>query len=859
MMFLSRHFAQIRLMLRLVHREIPHSLGQFGILIACIALGVGAIVAVSSLSRALDSGLAREGRVILGADAAFTLVQREASSAELEVLRRHGTLSQITLSRAMARNASGESTLVEIKAIDGAYPVAGRFALEGDDPAVAGRAASRLAADASGRHGIAIDPLLAARFAIQPGDPLRLGEAEFRVVGLIANEPDKLAGGLGFGPRVITSEAGLAATGLVQPGSLTRFVYRLDLGPNATPERVESVLSAIWAALPEAGWQVASRMRASPQLQRQVARFTEFLTLVGLTALLVGGVGVANAARAFAERQVMRIATLKSLGATKSFVFWSAFVQVMAFALIGILAGLVIGVMLLWLAIRLLGDMLPFPLVAGVYPGELLGGIAYGLAAAAAFAILPLARGKAVPASTLFRDALGETRFRPDATDLVLLAIALTAFVGLVVGLSNDPRIARLYLTAAALAILALRLVSILVMRIARVLPHPRRPVLRLALANIHRPGSLTPSVILSLGLGLTLLVTLTLIDLNLARNFRAAMPGIAPTFFFVDIPARDMPRFAEFLGREAPGATIEQVPQLRGRIIAINETPANQIKAADRVSWVLDGDRGITYSARLPEGSALAAGEWWPEDYRGMPLVSFARDVAEGLDLKIGDRIAVNVLGRRIEARIANFREVRWQRLGINFVMVFSPNAFAGAPHTFLATLALGGKASVEQEGAIAKSVGNVFPAISSVRVREALEAIDKIVSQLAYAIRASSAVALLASLLVLAGALAATARARQQEAVILKTLGATRSTLIRAMLVEYVMLGTIAVVFGLICGAIGAWFVVTKIMNLDFVIPWATIVSMTFSAILITIILGMAGTWHLLGQKPAPYLRHA
>jgi putative ABC transport system permease protein len=851
--------APLRLILRLVVREIPHSFRHFGILVACIALGVGAIVAVATLARALDEGLGREGRTILGADLAFTLVQREASEAERAALVRQGRLSTLALSRAMARSDKGESALIEIKAVDSAYPVAGRLGLSGRDGAETRPLETLLREDAQGLPGLVADPLLTGRLGIGIGDRVRVGEQDFRVAAHLANEPDKLSGGLGFGPRVIMTRTGLDRTGLIQPGSLTRFVYRLDLGPRSDEAGLNAAMNAIAKDVPDAGWQVTTRLRAAPQLQKQVDRFTQFLTLVGLTALLIGGVGVANAVRAFAERQVMRIATLKSLGASRSFVFFSSLAQVMAFALIGTLIGLGVGTALPYAAILGFSHLLPFPLAPGIHPRELALGLGYGMVAALTFSILPLARGKAVAASALFRDAFGVTRFRPSPGDLALLALALCAFVALALVFASDRLIAMVYLGAAAFTILVLRGIAWLFMRIARSLPRPRSPVLRLALANLHRPGSLTPSVMLSLGLGLTLLVALTLIDINLGRQFRSALPGVAPTFFFVDIPARDMPRFDAFLKTASPGTTVEEVPQLRGRITSIKGIPANRIEAAERIAWVLEGDRGITYAAKPPEGSSVVKGAWWPENYRGTPLISFAKDVAEGLGLDVGDEITVNVLGRPITAKVANLREVRWQRLGINFVMVFSPNTFAGAPYTYLATLALGRDAKPEEEVAIARKVAAEFPAISAVRVREALKAIDDIVSQLALAIRASSALALVASLLVLAGALAATARTRQQESVILKTLGATRTTLLKAMLVEYAALGGIAVVFGLICGTIGAGAVVVRIMNLDFMVPWPAIVSMTVAAFLITIILGLIGTWHLLGQKPAPYLRHA
>jgi putative ABC transport system permease protein len=860
----TRPASPIRLILRLVAREIPHSLGHFGILIACIALGVGAIVAVISLSRALNEGLGREGRVILGADAAFTLVQREANPQEIAALEKAGRISRLTRSRGMARaegkpGASSDSMLVEIKAVDEAYPIAGKLALTGANGPDTRPLAEVFANDAAGEPGVAVDPVLTGRLGLGVGDRIRIGEQTFRISALIQSEPDKLAGGLGFGPRVMMSRAALEKTGLVQPGSLTRFTYRLDLGPTATEADLAAAMALIARESPESGWQTETRLRASPQLRRQVDRFTQFLTLVGLTALLIGGVGVANAARAFAEKQVMRIATLKSLGATRNFVFLSSLAQVMSFALIGTLIGLVIGAGLPNLAIVTFGHLLPYPLQPGVYFSELGLGLAYGLVAALTFSILPLARGKAVAASTLFRDAFGASRFRPTLGDLALLALSLGAFVWLALAFASEKRIAMIYLGAALGAIVMLRLVAILVMALARRLPRPRNPILRLALANLHRPGSLTPSVILSLGLGLTLLVALTLIDLNLGRQFRAALPGVAPSFFFIDIPSRDMARFDAFLKEASPGAKVEEVPQLRGRIVEVDGVAAAKADAAERVSWVLEGDRGITFAADIPEGSAIAAGEWWPKDYRGPPLVSFARDVAEGLGLGVGDKITVNVLGRRITATVANLREVRWQRLGINFVMVFSPNTFAGAPHSYLATLALPANAGQTEEIALARKVAQAFPAVSAVRVRDALAAVETIVSQLAAAIRGSSAIALIASVLVLAGALAATARTRQHESVILKTLGATRKTLIQAMLVEYAALGGIAVVFGLICGAIGAGFVVQQIMNLDFEVPWLAIVSIAISAFAVTIILGLIGTWHLLGQKPAAYLRHA
>jgi putative ABC transport system permease protein len=705
---------------------------------------------------------------------------------------------------------------------------------------------------------VVVDPLLTGRLGIRPGDPVRIGEARFRVMAHLTGEPDKLSGGFGFGPRVLISHAGMRATGLIQPGSLTRFSYRLDMSDGTSDTALKVALDEIATAVPDAGWQVVTRMRASPALERQIGRFTQFLSLVGLTSLLIGGVGVANATRAFAEKQIPRIATLKSLGASSRFVFFSSLMQVLAFALIGIAIGLALGTALPQLALQFAGSLLPFPLQVGLYPRELLLGLGYGVVTATTFALWPLLRARAVPPTVLFRDDITAPAWRPRWSDFAIVLLAVLAFAALVVETASERRIAMIYIVAAGGALITLRLVAWGVMRLAARLPRPRNAIARVALANLYRPGSLTPSVILSLGLGLTLIVALTLIDMNLVRQFRATLPGLAPSFFFIDIPSREMDRFDAFLKAQNGDGKVERTPQLRGRLVEIKGIPAAQIQRGEG-TWIFDGDRGITYAARPPEGSRVVEGEWWAPDHRGEPLVSFARDIAENLGLAVGDQVVVNVLGRRISARIANLREIRWQQIGINFIMVFSPNTFAGAPHTFLATVSLPPSTSQSSEIALARAVAREFPSISSVRVKDALAAADSLVSQLVFAIRAASAIALLASILVLGGALAASARTRQRESVILKTLGATRVTLLKAMIVEYSALGAIAVIFGIVCGVAGASLVVSGVMNLDFEVPWGPTLSMAFSAFIVTIILGLIGTWHILGQKPAPYLRHA
>jgi putative ABC transport system permease protein len=364
--------------------------------------------------------------------------------------------------------------------------------------------------------------------------------------------------------------------------------------------------------------------------------------------------------------------------------------------------------------------------------------------------------------------------------------------------------------------------------------------------------------VVLSLGLGLALLVTVIEIEGNLRRQFIAALPDRAPSFYFVDIQNSDAERFDAFIRQQAPRAQLERVPMLRGRIVAANGIKAEDLKPAPQAAWVLQSDRGITYTGEIPAGSRVVAGEWWGPDYRGPPLVSFENKLADGLGLKLGDEVMVNVLGRNVTARIANLRAVDWQNLGINFVLVFSPDAFRGAPHTHIATLTYPPGGTAPEEAALLKIMANAFPSITIVRVKEALEAVGTLVSNLVLGLRGASLVTLLAAVLVLGGALAAGHRHRVYDAVVLKTLGATRARLLAAYGLEYLLLGLATALFGVAAGSIAAWFVVTEVMNLTFVWLPAPAAAAAFGALMVTVILGLVGTFTALSHKPAPVLRN-
>lgn len=845
------------LLLRLALRDLRGGLSGFGIFLACIALGVAAITGVGSVSRSLSDGLARQGRTILGGDASFDLIQREATAQEATFLRSEGKLSSVAVLRAMARGDDSTTALVELKAVGPDYPSAGVVVL--DPPMQLADALS----ERDGVYGIVADQALKVRLGLAIGQTLHIGNQIYALRAVLLQEPDKLAAGIGLGPRVMMSDAGLAASGLIQPGSLVRRLYRVSLpdegpGKPASAVALHALVATVATHFPEAGWEVRTRENVSPQFSRDLRRFTQFLTLVGLTALIIGGAGVANAIRGFVERKRPSIATMKSLGATGTYVFGLMLIEVMLIAALGVAIGLVAGVAMPFVVAAAFAAVLPVQLVPSIYPAQILAGVLYGGWTALAFSLGPLGRAHDIPVSALFRDQV-----EPDRRGLRwrYVAMVLVAGIGLVATillLSQERMLAIYYMVAVAAGFVMLRAVAWLLMAGARRVPHSRHVALRLAMANIHRPGALTPTVVLSLGLGLALLVSLTLIDGNIRAQLSRTVPGETPSFFFLDVQSAQAQAFRGFLESKAGDGKLEFVPMMRGRITKVAGAPVARVKPTEKAAWVLQGDRGITFAPALPSGSTLVKGAWWPADYSGKPLVSLEGDIADGLGLKIGDTVTVNVFGRDITATIANFRKVDWRKFGINFVLVFSPNTFAGAPYSDLATVTFPKGGNGARELTLLRDVAVAYPSVTSIRVKDALDAVSGVVGQLATAIRGAASVALIASVLVLAGALAAGQEARLYDAVVLKTLGATRARLLAAFLLEYGLIGLATAIFGVLAGAAAAYGVVAKVMSLDFVWLWPQALAAAVGALVFTVVLGLAGTWRILGKKPASYLRN-
>lgn len=838
---------------RFALREMRGGLRGFMIFIACIALGTAAIAAINSVSDTIRQTMATQGQQLLAGDIRFELTNREATQKEREFLSSLGAVSESTTLRSMLRKPDGsDQALAEIKAVDAAYPLYGAFTVR------EGGEVQQQVQKRDGRYGVLLQELLMERLKVKPGDELLLGNTTVRVAGTIETEPDAVSEGFGFAPRLILSGDALAETGLVQLGSLAKHAYRVRIdGGAATRSAIIAQLpDRAKKAFPDAGWSIRTSNNAAPSLAENIGRFTQFLTLVGLTALIVGGVGIGNAVKAYLDGKRAVIATFKCLGAPAGFIISLYFLQITMVALIGIAIGLAFGVIAPLIANPYLASFLPVEPGLRLYPTALALAAGFGILITITFSILPLGSAHGVSAVALFREGAGRVRKWPSWQAIVLLVASLSLLSALAIYTAEDRRIAMNVLVAIAIGFFSLRLVGRAVAWIASKSPRFANPSLRLAVGNLHRPGALTGPVVLSLGLGLALLVGLSLIDANLRQQLTGNLAAKAPNFFFVDIQSAERQAFEEKVRQVAPEGKVEAVPMLRGRITAFNGEDVAKANIAPEGRWVLTGDRGVTYASEIPANSRLVDGKWWAPDYAGEPLVSFSAEEAGELRLKLGDTITVNVLGRPVTARIANLRKVNWDSMSINFVMIFSPNTFKGAPHSWMATLADPGL-STAQEGEVMRKLVAAYPAVTSIRVKDALDTVADLTGKLADAIRAAAAIALVTSMLVLAGALAAGNRARLHDAVVMKTLGATRRMLTGTYVLEYAILGIATALFATLAGGFSAWYVISSIMKLPFHVAPAPVATTLALGLMITISIGLAGTWRVLGEKPAGHLR--
>lgn len=829
---------------RIARRDLHAGFRGLRLLFVCLFLGVATLAAIGSLTAAITDELAARGQLLLGGDIEVAMTQREASPGEKQALRRLGAVSETIRMRAMAQpvgTGNAGAVLTELKGVDSLYPLYGTLALE------QGVYAAPLPPD-----GILIGQALADRLSVRPGQRLRYGSATFTIAAIIADEPDRVGEGFTLGPVALASMDGLRRTGLIQPGSLFESKYRIRL---AGGDDAQAIRKRLEKDHPSAGWEYKDRDNAAPGANRFFERMGQFLSLIGLTALVVAGIGVSNGVSSYLALKRGGIATFKVLGATSADIQRIYLLQVGAVAALGIGFGLVAGALLTPAIVAVAGAMLPVRPGFALHPLPLATSAIYGMLIALIFTLPPLARARTQPAAALFRahlDSTGGWRSL-DRRSTIAVALAAIALVALALATAREPLFSAAVLGAVAAVLLLLLLLGWTVSRLARRVPRPRRPLWRLAIANLYRPGAQTSALVVALGLALTLFVTLAGIQTSLQAEISRTVPKTAPNLFVLDIPSAQQQRFRAIVGETARDPKLNIIPALRGTITAYGGQRVADLKQLPEGAWFLRGERGVTYSATLPQGSDLLAGRWWPSDYTGPPLVSLDAEAAKVMGIGVGDTLTVSVLGREIEARIASLRKVNWDTMGFNYILVFSPSSLASAPHSLAATITM----PPDRDTAVTRALLAAFPGVSVIAVGEVVDQIGGLLEQMSSAIIAAASVAILAGIAVLIGAIAASRQARSYDSVILKTLGATRLQILGTQALEYGLLATILALVSLALGSVAAWYVIVQVFDFGWAPDWAVVLGTLAGGALLTLGIGLAGSIPLMSVRPARALR--
>lgn len=830
---------------QIARRDLNARFKGLRLLLVCIFLGTAALAAIGTLTASIERELQSSGQELLGGDLEVEVWQRDLTEEEKLALSEYGEVSGGYRMQAMASTDEAAAP-VELKAVESNWPLYGSFTLtDGSQPGAPS------ANDAYLAQG-ALD-----RLDIEVGDTFRLGTATMRAAGVIANEPDRLSEGFQLGPTVLVARDIPANAGLLQPGSLFQSKYRVAFETAGTePESVEEALTQ---GFPNAGFDFRTRDRASPGADRFVTRMSDFLTLVGLAALVIAGIGIAGGVSSYLDQRRASIATLKVLGASSRDIVRIYALQIAVAALVGSALGLATGVLVTPLLGMALQGLLPVEGGFVIEPAPLLLAGSYGVLVAFAFASAPLLRARSFPAMALMR-----SRIMPLSRDrraLMATAAGLVAICALALFTSSQTLLTAGFLVGAALALAALAALGLGLQYAARKLPRPRNPLMRSALANIHRPGAPTSALVTALGFGLAAFVLLAAIQSAIDGNIQSRVPQEAPDYIVIDLPPEGEEQFRALITDPFPEATVRTVPTMRGAILAFGPEGDMQrtadLEEIPEGAWALRGERGITYSDTVPVGNEVVEGEWWDAGYSGEPLVSIDTEFATAAGLGVGDMLTIGVLGQERNVRIAALREINWENMGFNFILVFSPNAIADVPHKLSATIELPQEADTPARAGLLRAMVQSFPSSSVVEVGEVLVQARTILEQVGLATLAAAAVAVLAGLAVLMGAIAAARAARTYDTVVLRVMGASRRQILGLQLAEY---GLIAGALALVALGLGSglgWVIITQLFEFDWLPDWSVVLAVLGMGLAIVLAFALGGSLPLLRAKPAQALR--
>lgn len=833
--------------LRLALHELRHGWRHFSIFVVCLMLGVAIMGSVGSFGALVGRALESEAKSLLGGDFEVRTGATAVTGAQRKALDSYGRVSSVTTLRSILYHGEN-STLVEIKAVDEAYPLVGRLTL--NEPVTL--------EEALAGNGVIVDAILLAQLDLTLGDTIQLGSGQYVIRATLKKEPDRAVQIFSFGPRVMMSHDSLKASGLVKLFSLVEHRYRV-LTASASPvdEHFSRALEAKFASqFPGAAWRVQTGTDGNQTVERFTGQLLSFLTLSGLATFLIAGIGIGSSARAYLERKLQTIAVFKTLGATRRSILAIYMLVLAMLAGAGGLGGVALAIASVLSVVPLLTPVLPvLETQTSLSPWPLALAFWYGLLIVYLFSMPALLSALNIRPSILFRSRAGILLFRKDRVVWRVAAILAVLLLATLLLSARDKLFILGAIGVMAVAFAVFGACAVLVRRIARKL-HVRKPWLQLALGNLHRPGSTTGTVIYAIGISLTVLIALTLTEANFQSRIRELVEEKAPTLFMIDIQPDQQDGLKALLGQYASPEQVMLYPMVRGRISAINGVAVKESEVDEDVRWAVRGDRGLSTSVALPPNARIAQGQWWPADYNGEPLLSVDQRFLKGMKLKLGDTLTLNILGEDITARIASARDIDYTTFQINFSMMLSPGALDRFPRTYLATVHLGTHADREAE--LVRTINRTLPGITIIRTAEIVNVVREIVEHIATALRVTVAISLFAGLLVLISALSATIEQRIYDTAVLKVLGARRRDILKSCTAEWMLLALITSAIAAIIGTLSSWLITLRFRGQGFS-PMPEVTLATIAACIVVIWLtGALGNRRLFNLHISSLLRN-
>ncbi len=841
--------------LALAAREFRGSTGRIVFFAACLAVGVAAVVAVAGLSSALDGTIRAQARQLLAADLAVGSRRPIADGvlAAIDGLAGAQRVKVCELPSVVTAapgddggGAPGASVLSELKAVGEGYPFYGDLVT---------RPARPLGELLDERH-VVVAPELLVRLGLDVGEILMIGGESFTISGTVSAEPDRMGASFSFGPRVLLSLEALERTRLAGLGSRVKYQVLVRLPVGTAPDELAAAAASIRGAIVDPEFvELETASDAQPTLRSSLGRVERFLGLVALLSLLIGGIGVAQAVRAWLAGRLDAIAILRALGVRPREVFGLYLGQTALLALLGSIVGAVAGTLVARAVPTMVSGLLPVEVVVGWQPIAIVRGIALGLGVALLFALRPLVDAMRVPPIRVLRrdaDPLPVSRVVG-----VLLSSVLLAGITATASVQSGSVLRGLQFSAGLVAATAVLAGSAyLVVRLTGRAPRGHGSVvLRHGLAALARPGSGTLGAIVALGLGVLTVVGMWLIQDRLSAQLRADLPDQAPTVFLVDIQPDQWPGVEESLV-SAGAESIDSVEVVMGRLASINGVPVADLAVVenDRSSdrrWVLTREQRLTSMATLPQDNIIVDGGLWAHPDRAE--VSIEEDFARDLGVGVGDSIVFDIQGVPVELLVSSIRTVEWESFSINFFLVVEPGVLDRAPRFRIATARL----DAAQELPLQDRLAAGFPNVTVLRIRDVLEKVVGILEQLGNGIRFLGAFTVLAGIAILAGAVSAGAIRRGRQVALFKTLGMTRAQVVAVFAVEYALVGLVAGVLGTVGAVVMAWAVV----HFGFQIAWAwrpsALIVALGATVVLSVVAGLAASVRALAVRPLAVLR--